>query len=89
MGASLHIARLLEMPKGIKDPAAALAKALKQVPNLPDEAGIRLSLVCALLACSPATVWRLAQTGKIKTRKPSRRVTVFSLGSIRALLGED
>jgi predicted DNA-binding transcriptional regulator AlpA len=62
------------------------AAALSLFVNLPDEAGARLPVVCAVLGCSNATVWRLAKTGKITARKISKGVTVFNVGSIRALL---
>lgn len=59
---------------------------LDQVPHLPDEAGVRLPIARALLGCSPASAWRMAKTGKIKAIKISPRITVFNLGSIRAVL---
>jgi predicted DNA-binding transcriptional regulator AlpA len=62
------------------------ADALKQFHILPDEAGVRLPTVRGILACSSATIWRLAKAEKIKARKISERVTVFNVGSIRALL---
>jgi hypothetical protein len=61
--------------------------SLDQFSHLPNEAGTRLPTVCGVLACSAATVWRLAKAGKIKAHKISPRVTVFNVGSIRALLG--
>jgi predicted DNA-binding transcriptional regulator AlpA len=61
-------------------------EAIQQFHNLPNEAGVRLPTACSLLACSPATIWRLAQAGKIKACKVSSRVTVFNVGSIRAAL---
>ena len=60
--------------------------ALEQFPHMPDEAGARLPVTCTLLSCSPATIWRLVKAGKIKAHKISPRVTVFNVGSIRALL---
>lgn len=64
----------------------AQAVALKHFHLLPDEAGVRLPTVRCVLGCSSATVWRLAKAEKIHTRKVSERVTVFIVGSIRALL---
>jgi predicted DNA-binding transcriptional regulator AlpA len=53
---------------------------------LPDEAGVRLPTVTSLLGCSSSTAWRLAHRGSLKAVKVSSRVTVFNVGSIRALL---
>lgn len=63
-----------------------VAEELKAFPFLPDEAGIRLRGVCLLVGCSPATAWRYAKSGKLKTQKISAGVTVFKVGSIRELL---
>jgi hypothetical protein len=54
--------------------------------KLPNSAGVRQPTVCGVLGCSPATIWRLAKDGKLKAIKVSPRVTVFNVGSIRALL---
>lgn len=60
--------------------------ALAQFPKLPNEAGVRLSTFCSVVSCSAATAWRLAKAGKVQTRKVSPGVTIFNVGSIRALL---
>ena len=60
--------------------------ALEQFPKLPNEAGVRLPTFCCVASCSAATAWRLAKAGKVQTRKVSPGVTVFNVGSIRALL---
>jgi hypothetical protein len=52
----------------------------------PNSAGVRLPTVSAVLACSNATVWRLAKAGILKSVKVSPRVTIFTVGSIRAVL---
>ncbi len=59
---------------------------LEKFSLMPDEAGVRLPTVCGVLSCSNATVWRLAKAGNLKAHKISPRVTVFNVGSIRALL---
>jgi hypothetical protein len=59
---------------------------LDQFPHLPDEAGVRVPVVCAVLGCSPSTVWRMAKKGKLQTRKISDSVRVFIVGSVRAAL---
>jgi hypothetical protein len=61
-------------------------EALGNFPHQPNEAGVRVRVAQALLNCSTATIWRLAKSGKLQTRKVSERVTVFTVGSIRALL---
>ena len=70
----------------IRTTTGATESALKQFPILPDDAGVRLQNERTLLACSNATVWRMAKAGKIKARKVSKGVTVFTVGSIRNLL---
>ena len=60
--------------------------ALERFASLPDEAGIRLPTACSVMSCSPATVWRLAKAGTLTARKVSTRVTIFNVGSIRAVL---
>ncbi len=62
------------------------ADALQNFPRLPNEAGVRLPTATAILGCSNATIWRLAQSGILKSVKVSPRVTVFNVGSIRAVL---
>jgi hypothetical protein len=52
----------------------------------PNSAGVRLPTVTAVLACSNATVWRLAKAGVLKAVKVSPRVTVFNVASVRAVL---
>ncbi len=52
----------------------------------PNSAGVRLPTAKAVLGCSDATVWRLAKAGILKSVKVSPRVTIFTVGSIRAVL---
>ncbi len=70
----------------IRVTASAIESALKQFSSLPDDAGVRLRTAGTLLACSNATIWRMAKAGKITARKVSKGVTVFTVGSIRNLL---
>jgi hypothetical protein len=56
---------------------------------LPDEAGARLPLVKEVLGCSAATVWRLVRQGKITAIKISAGVTLFNVGTVRALLNPE
>jgi hypothetical protein len=59
---------------------------LEQFPKLPNEAGVRVTTAMALLDCSESTIWRLARAGKLKACKVSENVTVFNVGSLRAVL---
>lgn len=55
--------------------------------ELPDTAGVRSSVVCRLLDCSPTTVWRLSKQGALETVRIGPRHTVYTVGSVRRLLG--
>lgn len=64
-----------------------LPDALIHFESLPDTAHVRLPVVCALSACSPATVWRRVKGGMLpKPRKLSVRVTAWNVGELRACL---
>lgn len=61
--------------------------AIAAFDSLPDSAAVRLPTVCALFACSPATVWRWAADGTIPAPKRyGHRVTAWSVGELRAAL---
>lgn len=63
--------------------------ALTNFPLLPDDAHVRLPVVCGLFACSPATAWRRAKAGIIPAPvKLSDRVTAWRVGDLRAALAE-
>ena len=64
-------------------------KQAAQFFTLPDEAGARLPLVKEVLGCSAATVWRLVRQGKITAIKISAGVTLFNVGTVRALLNPE
>lgn len=70
--------------------AAPIPDALRRFDQLPDCAFVRLPVVAALFACSPATVWRRVKSGALPTpRKLSEAVTAWNVGQIRkALAGE-
>ena len=54
---------------------------------LPDSSNVRLPVVQALYAVSPATVWRNVKTGNIpKPKKLTTRTTVWNVGELRASL---
>ena len=59
---------------------------IENFDKLPREMGVRLPVTVTVTQSSPATVWRLAAAGKLKTVKVSSRVTLFNVGSIRDLL---
>jgi predicted DNA-binding transcriptional regulator AlpA len=65
--------------------------SLEYFDSLPDAAHVRLPVVVALFACSPATAWRRVRNGSIpEPRKYSPRVTAWNVGDLRrALQGQD
>jgi predicted DNA-binding transcriptional regulator AlpA len=61
--------------------------ALKNFDSLPDSASVRLPVVAALKACSPATVWRMVKRGDLPVpRKISQRITAWNVGELRKAL---
>lgn len=69
--------------------AAPIPDALRNFNLLPDDAHVRLPVVAALFACSPATVWRRAGKSLPAPRKLSEKVTAWRVGDLRkALRGE-
>ncbi|NBQ69366.1 MAG: transcriptional regulator [Nitrosomonadaceae bacterium] len=64
-----------------------IPEALKNFDQLPDSANVRQPVVQALYACSPASVWRGVNAGRIpKPRKLSPRTTCWNVGELRAAL---
>lgn len=60
-------------------------QAIAAFDDLPPSASVRLPTVCALYACSPATVWRWAADGTIPApRHYGHRITAWSVGELRA-----
>lgn len=56
---------------------------------LPDAAFVRLPVLLKLYACSPATIWRGVESGRIpKPKKLSPRVTAWNVGKLREALNE-
>lgn len=70
--------------------AAPILDALTNFDRLPDSGFVRLPVVVALFASSPATVWRRAKKGTLPApRKLSEAVTAWNVGELRkALNGE-
>jgi len=64
-----------------------IPEALKNFDQLPDVANVRQPVVQALYACSPASVWRGVNAGRIpKPRKLSPRTTCWNVGELRQAL---
>lgn len=64
-----------------------ISDALKNFDDLPDSAYVRLPVVQALKACSPATVWRMVKRGDLPApRKQSERITAWNVGELRKAL---
>jgi len=70
--------------------AASIPAALENFDALPEAAHVRLPIVAALFACSPATVWRRVKSGTLPApRKLSEGVTAWRVAELRqALRGE-
>ena len=61
--------------------------ALRDFDQLPDSAHVRLPVVKALYACSPASVWRGVKNATIpKPHKLSPRTTCWNVGELRQAL---
>ncbi|ADI30176.1 helix-turn-helix transcriptional regulator [Methylotenera versatilis] len=61
--------------------------SLEYFDSLPMSAFVRLPIVKALYACSPATVWREVKAGRIpKPKKLSPRTTGWNVGELRQAL---
>lgn len=55
--------------------------------SAPDSAYVRIYVVCKLFACSPATVWRRVQDGKIpEPKRFGPRHTAWNVGKLRQAL---
>lgn len=70
------------------EPAAAqIPDALRNFDSLPDGAFVRLPVVAALFACSPATVWRRVKKSTLPaSQKLSDGVTAWNVGELRQVL---
>ena len=68
-------------------PLPTLPSALANFDVLPDSAHVRLPVVCALLACSPATVWRRVKNKVLPPpRKLSEKIAAWSVADLRKVL---
>lgn len=69
--------------------AATKTDPLSGFDALPDSAFVRLPTVCALRACSPATVWRHVRLGLIPAPKSlGPRLTAWKVGDLRESLNK-
>ncbi len=67
--------------------AVRIPDALRHFDLLPDGAFVRLPIVSALFACSPATVWRRVKKRTLPTpRRLSEGVTAWNVGELRQVL---
>lgn len=54
--------------------------------SLPMSAGVRLPVVSALFAISPATVWRWCKSGNLPQPNRIGKVTLWNVGELRLRL---
>jgi predicted DNA-binding transcriptional regulator AlpA len=67
--------------------SASLPPTLQNFDHLPDAANVRQPTVELLWACSPASVWRGVQSGRIPApHKLGPRVTAWNVGELRKAL---
>ena len=60
---------------------------LKDFDLLPNSASVRLPVVAALYASSPATIWRGVKAGRIpQPKRFSLRITAWNVGELREAL---
>ena len=81
---------LAQAPQAPLQSAAPVPDAFRNFDASPDAANVRLPVVAALFACSPATIWRRVKSGTLPApRKLSEGVTAWNVGELRkALSGE-
>lgn len=60
--------------------------ALKHFDSLPDSANVKEPVVCGLLDCSPATVWRRVKDGGLPQPIRLGRMTFWNVGKLRKAL---
>lgn len=64
-----------------------VVEALGLFEAMPDNAYVRLPVVCALFSCSAATVWRRVKAGHLPAPyKLSSQMTAWRAGELRAAL---
>ena len=66
---------------------SATSSALASFDALPNSAHVRMPVVAALFACSPATVWRAVKANRIPApHRLAMRVTAWQVGELRDAL---
>lgn len=65
---------------------AAIPDSLKHFDSLPDSANVKEPVVCGLLDCSPATVWRRVKDGGLPQPTRLGRMTFWNVGQLRKAL---
>lgn len=66
---------------------SSINPALRDFDQLPNSAHVRLPVVKALYACSPASVWRGVKHGTIpKPHKLSPRTSCWNVGELKKAL---
>lgn len=69
--------------------SSVIHQALKNFDDLPASAFVSLAVVCALFACSPATVWRRVRQGQlVAPHRIGSRTTRWLVGELRQSLSE-
>jgi predicted DNA-binding transcriptional regulator AlpA len=64
--------------------------ALQNFDRLPDSAHVRLPIMVALFACSPATVWRRVKNKSLpQPHKLSDNITAWNVGELRRAIQGD
>ena len=65
---------------------AVIPDSLKHFDSLPDSANVKEPVVCGLLDCSPATVWRRVKDGGLPQPTRLGRMTFWNVGQLRKAL---
>lgn len=60
--------------------------ALKHFDSLPDSANVKAPVICGLLDCSNATVWRRVKDGGLPQPIRLGRMTFWNVGQLRKAL---
>lgn len=63
----------------------AEVRTLENFGLLPDDASVRLPVVCAIFSVSPGTVWRWTKEGTLSGYRKVRGCAMWQVGGIRRL----
>lgn len=68
------------------DTTKSISAALRHIDEYPDSAGVRLPVVAAWFAVSPATVWRRVKSGDLPApQKFGPKMAVWNVGQLRQI----